>query len=89
MGTKEILNELSEKISEVYDLEFAEEFTETFENLTENIDECSKRYWTLVRMLAICEKERDEERSAREQAERFVEECEDMVGRVTNILKEE
>ena len=32
-------------------------------------DELSGRYWDLVRKLAKCEKERDEERRAREEAE--------------------
>ena len=65
-----------------------EELTVIFEDLIENINDYSKRYWSLVKKLAACEKERDEERIAREQAERLVEECEEMVERVTNLLKE-
>ena len=89
MKTKQILKELSDKIAEVYDLELAEEMTVIFEDLSDNINENSKRYWSLVKKLAVVERERDEERSAREQAEKLVEECEDMIERVTNILKDE
>ena len=88
MSIRENLEELSDKIAEVYDLELAEELTVIFEDLTENINDYSKQYWSLVKKLAACEKERDEERSAREQAERLVNDCEEMVERVTNILRE-
>ena len=37
------------------------------------IKNTSKEYWTLVRKLVACEKERDEERRARERAEYDVE----------------
>ena len=33
------------------------------------LEESSDRYWNIVKKLAICEKERDEERRARERAE--------------------
>ena len=58
MSLKEILEELSDKISEVYDLELAEEMTDIFEDLTGKIDEDLKQYWSLVKKLATIEKER-------------------------------
>ena len=60
MSLKEILEELSDKISEVYDLELAEEMTGIFENLTGKIDKGSKQFWSLVKKLDTIEKERDE-----------------------------
>ena len=58
MSLKEILEELSDKISEVYDLELAEKMTDIFEDLTGKIDEDLKQYWSLVKKLATIEKER-------------------------------
>ena len=60
------------KIAEIYDPEFVEEFTEIFEVLVTHIKNTSKEYWTLMRKLAACEKERDEERRAREQTEELL-----------------
>ena len=65
----EILKELSDKITEVDDLELAEELTEIFGDLTKRINEDYVQYMTLVKKLAMCEKEQDEERQAKEQAE--------------------
>ena len=77
--TEELFEKLSEKITEVCDMEHSEEITELFEDLasifmevlSENSElrEESNRYWDLVKKLAKCEKERDEERNVREQAE--------------------
>ena len=61
-NTKEILRKLSDKIADIYDPEFSEEFTKIFEVLVTRIKNTSKGYWSLVRKLAACEKERDMER---------------------------
>ena len=61
-NTEEILRKLSDKITEIYDPEFAEEFTEIFEVLVTCIKNTSKGYWSLVRKLAACEKKPDMER---------------------------
>ena len=68
-NTEELLRKLSDKIAEIYDLEFAEEFTEVFEDLVSRMKDKSKRHWRLVKKLAAIEKERDEERRARALAE--------------------
>ena len=67
MSFKEILEELSDEISEVYDLELAEEMTDIFEDLTSKIDEDLKQYWSLVKKLATIEKERDKLRKELEE----------------------
>ena len=64
-NTEELLRKLSDKIAEIYDLEFAEEFTEIFEDLASRMKDKSKRHWRLVKKLAAIEKEHDEERRAR------------------------
>ena len=64
-STEEILKILSDKIEEIYDLEFAEEFTEIFEDLVSRMKDKSRRHQRLVKKLAAIEKERDEERRAR------------------------
>ena len=64
-STEELLRKLSDKIAEIYDLEFAEKFTGIFEDLVSHIKDKSKRHWRLVKKLAAIEKERDEERRAR------------------------
>ena len=64
-STEELLRKLSDKITLIYDLEFAEEFTEFFEDLVSRIKDKSKRHWKLVKKLAVIERERDEERRAR------------------------
>ena len=61
-NTEELLRKLSDKIAEIYDLELAEELIEIFKVLVLRIKNTSKRYWSLVRKLAACEKERDMER---------------------------
>ena len=71
MSFKEILEELSDKICEVYDLELAEEMTDIFEDLTDKIDEDLKQYWSLVKKRATVKKERDELRKELEE-ERIV-----------------
>ena len=68
-STEELLRKLSDKITLVYDLEFAGEFTEIFEDLVSYTKDKSKRHWRLVKKLAAIEKERDEERRARALAE--------------------
>ena len=67
----ELLEKLLGKIIEIYDVGL----TEIYEDLTSHITELrnssedeSKRYWDLVRKLAVCEKERYEERRAKEWA---------------------
>lgn len=67
MSIREDLKELSEKIAEVFEYLG---LTEIPEDLKEDIND----YWSLVRELATCVKGRDEERQAKEQAERVVEE---------------
>ena len=57
---KDILKHLSDKITEVYDLDLAEEMTDIYIDLTGRYDELSKTYWKLVKALAATEKERDE-----------------------------
>lgn len=63
-STEELLKELSERISEVYDTDLAE-MIDIFIDLSNNINEMSERYWSLVRSLVIIEKQRDELRSSR------------------------
>ena len=58
--TEELLRELSDKITEIYDQEFAEEFTEIFKVLVTRVKNASKGYWDLVKKLAMIEEERDE-----------------------------
>ena len=60
---KEVLRELSDKITEVYDLGLAEEMTDIYIDLVTRADEASRKYWELVRTLAAVEKERDELRN--------------------------
>lgn len=60
MKTEEFLKKLSDSISYIYDLDLAEEMTDISIGLSNNINEMSERYWSLVRRLAIVEKERDE-----------------------------
>lgn len=69
-STNELLKDLSERISEVYDIDLAEEMTDIFIDLSNNIDEMSERYWSLVRSLAVIEKQRNELRSSSEGGER-------------------
>ena len=54
------LKSISDKISEIYDLDLAEEFTDIIVELIRRVKETSRRYWKLVRTLAAIEKERDE-----------------------------
>ena len=80
VGRKEdlfkLFEELSRKITETYDVGLAEEITEIYEDLTLRTSELmakyekgSARYWGIVKKLAKCERECDEERRAKEQAE--------------------
>ena len=57
---KDVLKELNDKITEVYDLDLAEEMTDIYIDLTDRIDVMSRNYWKLVKALATIEKERDE-----------------------------
>ena len=69
-NTEELLRKLSDKIAEIYDREFArEEFTGIFVVLVSRLKNTSKRYWSLVKKLAACEKERDELRRIVEKLE--------------------
>ena len=72
----ETFEKLLEKISEVYDLRLSKEITEIFQKLVlrtmkvmRESERLEGRYWDLVKKLAKCEKGRDEERRASEQAE--------------------
>ena len=72
----EIFERLSVKISEIYDVKLSGEITDVYEDLVSSTvkvigepNELEVRYWDLARKLAKCERERDEERRAREQAE--------------------
>ena len=56
-STEEIFKKLSDKITLIYDLEFAK-------SLVSRMKDKSKRHWRLVK-LAASERERDEERRAR------------------------
>ena len=56
---KGTLEELSAKITEVYDLELAEEMADIYVDLVTLVDVISKRYWELVKTLAAVEVERD------------------------------
>ena len=60
--TETLLEKLSSKITEVYDVELAKEITDIFIDLTEQIKEDSYRYFNLVKKLAKreIEKERQE-----------------------------
>ena len=61
-NTEEIYRRIPDKIAEIYYPEFAEEFTAIFEVLVTRIKNTPKGYWSLVRKLAVCEKELDMER---------------------------
>ena len=65
MSTEEIFKKLSDKITLIYDLEFAKEFTEIFEDLVSHMKDKSKRHWKQAAIV----RERDEERRARALAE--------------------
>ena len=56
---KEVLRELSDKIAEVYNLELAGEMTNIYIDLVTRADDVSRKYWKLVKTLAVIEKERD------------------------------
>ena len=70
-GTKELLQQLSDKISEVYNVDLAEEMTGIFIDLSNNINEMSDRYWSLVKLRAIIEKQRDELRSKGDESAQY------------------
>lgn len=55
---KEVLEELSDKIAEVYDLGLAEEMTSICNDLVTRANDVSRKYWELVKTLATVEKER-------------------------------
>ena len=57
--TDTLLRKLSDKISEVYELDLAEELTDIFVDLTKEIKEDSYRYFNLAKKLAKCEKEKE------------------------------
>ena len=57
---KDVLEELNNKITEVYDLDLAEEMSDIYIDLVHRVDVMSKKYWKLVKALATIEKERDE-----------------------------
>ena len=59
MSTVEILEELSSKIAEVYDLELAKEFTEIYENLADHIYEDADEHFELTKKLAEMEIKKD------------------------------
>ena len=61
--TDTLLRKLSDKITEIYNLELAGELTDIFVDLTREIKEDSYRYFNLVKKLAKreIEKERQEE----------------------------
>ena len=65
------LKSISDKISEIYDLDLAEEFTDIYEDLVTRVKGSSKRYWNLVKTLATIEKERDELRKELEEERRL------------------
>ena len=71
-----IFEKFSGKIAEIYDVKPSGEITDVYEELVSSVvkvigerNESEGRYWDLVKKLAKCERERDEERCAREQAE--------------------
>ena len=53
--TEKLLERLSRKLTEVYDLELAEELTDLFVELTEEIKEDDYKYFELVRKHAELE----------------------------------
>lgn len=59
MNVEEILKELSNKISEVYNLELAKELTDIYVNLADQIREDDHKYFELVRKSAELEVEKD------------------------------
>ena len=65
------LKSISDKISEIYDLDHAEEFTDIYMELVKRVKGSSKRYWSLVKTLAMIEKERDELRKELEEERRL------------------
>ena len=68
---EELLRNISDKISEIYDLDLAEEFTDIYGDLVSRVKATSKRYWSLVKTPATIEKERDELRKELEEERRL------------------
>ena len=71
-----IFEKLSGKIAGIYDVKLSGEITDVYEDLVSGVvkvigerNELEGRCWDLVKKLAKWERERDEERRAREQAE--------------------
>ena len=57
---KDVLKELDNKITDVYDLNLAKEMTDIYIDLTDRVNELSSQYWKLVKALAKTEKDRDD-----------------------------
>ena len=70
--TKTLLEKLSSKINDVYDLNLAEELTDTFVDLTDQIKEDSYRYFNLVKKLAKLEVKKEKIEKGKERRERIV-----------------
>ena len=68
----EQLNELSDKIAEVYNLELAEELTDIFVDLTDQIKEDDHKYFNLVKKLAKLQIEYEKMKEEKERQETIV-----------------
>ena len=68
--TEQLLEKLSTKLTEVYDLELAEELTDIFMGLTKQIKEDDYRYFNLVKKLAKLEVKKEKIREEKERQEK-------------------
>lgn len=82
------LKSISDKISEIYDLDLAEEFTDIYGELVTRVNRLSKRYWKLVRTLAAIEKERDELRNKLEEERIAKESIKDVIKQLPKLRRE-
>lgn len=78
---KEILEDLSAKISVIYNLELAEEMTDIYVDLVSRVNKLSKKYWKLASALATIEKERDDlHNKFKEEEMKYIDLCELVLG---------
>ena len=67
--TEKLLEELSDKFNEVYDLKLNTELTDIFVNLTDQIKEDDRKYFSLVKKLTVLQVKCEKLEKEKEQAE--------------------
>ena len=67
--TEKLLEELSDKFNEVYDLKLYTELTDIFVNLTDQIKEDDRKYFSLVKKLTVLQVKCEKLEKEKEQAE--------------------